>query len=160
MAGIGQYIRFVTRDNASGGLHVFCAVPAWSRVRFVRFADNERAATTLALPAECFDVPLLVLVASSSALSPCTSTWLTVAVQAQSEHETMGQFAVSGALIVYDAYDADAKSDSLRVIEDGEEITRIPLYRGITNVRSLSLYSNGRIILGADKDTDPRPCSC
>jgi hypothetical protein len=27
-----------------GGLHVFCAVLAWSRVRFVRFADNERAA--------------------------------------------------------------------------------------------------------------------
>ena len=25
-----------------GGLHVFCAVLAWSRVRFVRFADNER----------------------------------------------------------------------------------------------------------------------
>ena len=31
------------------GLHVFCAVLAWSRVRFVRFADNERAETTLAL---------------------------------------------------------------------------------------------------------------
>ena len=31
-----------------GGLHVFCAVLAWSRVRFVRFADNEKAATTLA----------------------------------------------------------------------------------------------------------------
>jgi hypothetical protein len=25
-----------------GGLHVFCAVLAWCRVRFVRFADNER----------------------------------------------------------------------------------------------------------------------
>ena len=37
-----------------GGLHVFCAVLAWSRVRFVRFADNERAETTLALLAECF----------------------------------------------------------------------------------------------------------
>ena len=36
------------------GLHVFCAVLAWSRVRFVRFADNERAETTLALLAECF----------------------------------------------------------------------------------------------------------
>jgi hypothetical protein len=23
------------------GLHVFCAVLAWSRVRFIRFADNE-----------------------------------------------------------------------------------------------------------------------
>ena len=39
-----------------GGLHVFCAVLAWSRVRFVRFAGNERADTTLALLAECFEV--------------------------------------------------------------------------------------------------------
>ena len=38
-----------------GGLHVFCAVLAWCRVRFVRFADNERADTTLALLTECFD---------------------------------------------------------------------------------------------------------
>jgi transposase len=38
------------------GLHVFCAVLAWSRVRFVRFADNERAETTLGLLAECFQV--------------------------------------------------------------------------------------------------------
>jgi hypothetical protein len=38
------------------GLHVFCAVLAWSRFRFVRFADNERADTTLALLAECFEV--------------------------------------------------------------------------------------------------------
>lgn len=38
------------------GLHVFCAVLAWSRVRFVRFADNERADTTLALLAKCFQV--------------------------------------------------------------------------------------------------------
>jgi transposase len=48
-----------------GGLHVFCAVLAWSRVRFVRFADNERAETTLALLAECFQhlggVPGVVL---------------------------------------------------------------------------------------------------
>lgn len=39
-----------------GGVHVFCAVLAWSRVRFVRFADNERADTTLGLLAECFEV--------------------------------------------------------------------------------------------------------
>ena len=38
------------------GLHVFCAVLAWSRFRFVRFADDEKAATTLALLAECFEV--------------------------------------------------------------------------------------------------------
>src|SRR6185503_13953031 len=48
-----------------GGLHVFCAVLAWSRVRFVRFADNERADTTLDLLAQCFEqlggVPAVVL---------------------------------------------------------------------------------------------------
>ena len=37
--------RRVTRWSSTGacwrGLHVFCAVLAWSRVRFVRFADNE-----------------------------------------------------------------------------------------------------------------------
>jgi hypothetical protein len=38
-----------------GGLHVFCAVLVWSRVRFVRFADNERAETTLGLLAQCFE---------------------------------------------------------------------------------------------------------
>jgi transposase len=39
-----------------GGLHVFCAVLAWSRFRFVRFAHDERAATTLGMLAECFEV--------------------------------------------------------------------------------------------------------
>ncbi len=34
------------------GLHVFCAVLAWSRVRFVRFADREDQATTLRLLAD------------------------------------------------------------------------------------------------------------
>ena len=43
--------------GAEDGLHVFCAVLAWSRVRFVRFAADERAGTTLALLAECFEVP-------------------------------------------------------------------------------------------------------
>jgi hypothetical protein len=47
------------------GLHVFCAVLAWSRVRFVRFADDERADTTLRLLAEYFEalggVPKVVL---------------------------------------------------------------------------------------------------
>jgi transposase len=38
------------------GLHVFCAVLAWSRFRFVRFARDEKAATTLSLLAECFEV--------------------------------------------------------------------------------------------------------
>ncbi len=42
--------------GSEGGLHVFCAVLAWCRVRFVRFAGDERAETTLALLAECFEV--------------------------------------------------------------------------------------------------------
>ena len=51
--------------GVEGGLHVFCAVLAWSRWRFVRFAADEQAATTLAMLAECFDelggVPKVVL---------------------------------------------------------------------------------------------------
>ena len=39
-----------------GPLHVFCAVLAWSRVRFVRFAADETAQTTFAMLAECFEV--------------------------------------------------------------------------------------------------------
>jgi transposase len=42
--------------GVENGLHVFCAVLAWSRVRFVRFAADERAETTLAMLAECFEV--------------------------------------------------------------------------------------------------------
>jgi hypothetical protein len=38
------------------GLHVFCAVLAWSRFRFVRFASDEGSETTLAMLAECFEV--------------------------------------------------------------------------------------------------------
>ncbi len=48
-----------------GTLHVFCAVLAWSRTRFVYFADNERSETTLAALAACFEflggVPRTVL---------------------------------------------------------------------------------------------------
>jgi transposase len=51
--------------GSEGRLHVFCAVLAWSRIRFVRFAADEKAATTLALLAECFvtlgGVPATVL---------------------------------------------------------------------------------------------------
>ena len=51
--------------GVEGGLHVFCAVLAWSRWRFVRFATDERAQTTLGLLAECFEtlggVPQVVL---------------------------------------------------------------------------------------------------
>lgn len=38
------------------GVHVFCAVLAWSRFRFVRFAADEKAATTMTMLAECFEV--------------------------------------------------------------------------------------------------------
>jgi len=48
-----------------GPLFVFCAVSAWSRWRFVFFADNLRADTTLAALARCFEamggVPATVL---------------------------------------------------------------------------------------------------
>jgi transposase len=47
------------------GLHVFCAVLAWSRVRFVRFCRDQTLATTLRLLADCFEtlgaVPAVVL---------------------------------------------------------------------------------------------------
>ena len=42
--------------GSQGRLHVFCAVLAWSRFRFVRFAADEKAATTLGLLGECFEV--------------------------------------------------------------------------------------------------------
>ena len=51
--------------GSEGPLHVFCAVLAWSRWRFVRFAADERAETTFAMLAECFEglggVPKVVL---------------------------------------------------------------------------------------------------
>ena len=50
----GEYL--VIDWGVLNGVHVFCAVLAWSRVRFVRFADNERADTTLRFLAECFEV--------------------------------------------------------------------------------------------------------
>jgi transposase len=48
-----------------GERKIFCAVVAWSRYRFVRFASDERRETTLRLLAECFEdiggVPAVVL---------------------------------------------------------------------------------------------------
>ncbi len=38
-----------------GGWQVFCAVAPWSRWRFVRMATDQKAATTMALLAECFE---------------------------------------------------------------------------------------------------------
>ena len=51
--------------GVEGGLHIFCAVMAFSRWRFVRFASDERAATTMEMLARCFEalggVPKVVL---------------------------------------------------------------------------------------------------
>ena len=59
----GEYL--VIDWGVLDGLHVFCAVLAYSRVRFVRFAADERAVTTMAMLAECFEalggVPKVVL---------------------------------------------------------------------------------------------------
>ncbi len=49
----GEYL--VIDWGVLDGLHVFCAVLAWSRLRFVRFAGDERAETTMRLLAECFE---------------------------------------------------------------------------------------------------------
>ena len=51
--------------GSAGGLQQFCAVLAWSRYRFVRFAADQQQTTTLRLLAECFEelggVPATVL---------------------------------------------------------------------------------------------------
>jgi transposase len=51
--------------GTEAGLQVFCAVLAWSRWRFVRFARDQRRETTLGLLAECLEalggVPKVVL---------------------------------------------------------------------------------------------------
>lgn len=59
----GEYL--VIDWSQVGGLHMFCAVLAWSRYRFVRFARDEKRETTLRLLVECFEelggVPAVVL---------------------------------------------------------------------------------------------------
>jgi transposase len=51
--------------GVEAGLHIFCAVLAFSRWRFVRFATDEKAATTFEMLARCFEalggVPKIVL---------------------------------------------------------------------------------------------------
>jgi len=51
--------------GSEGSLHIFCAVMAFSRWRFVRFATDERAPTTFEMLARCFEalgaVPRVVL---------------------------------------------------------------------------------------------------
>jgi transposase len=59
----GQHL--VIDWGEEGRLKMFCAVLAWSRYRFVRFAKDERRDTTLRLLAECIEelgaVPAVVL---------------------------------------------------------------------------------------------------
>ena len=47
----GEYL-VIDWATVGGGLHLFCAVLAWSRWRFVAFATDEKATTTLALIAQ------------------------------------------------------------------------------------------------------------
>lgn len=65
-----------------GSLSVFCAVLAWSRWRFVLFADNQRAETTMAAIASCFEaiggVPATVLTDRMGCLKAGTSAGLMV----------------------------------------------------------------------------------
>jgi transposase len=49
----GEHLVFDWATEA--GWHVFCAVLAWSRYRFIRFALDETRLTTLTLLAECFE---------------------------------------------------------------------------------------------------------
>ncbi len=65
-----------------GSLSVFCAVLAWSRWRFVCFADNQRADTTMAALAACFEalggVPATVLSDRMGCLKGATVAGLVV----------------------------------------------------------------------------------
>ena len=68
--------------GTEGGLEIFCAVLAWSRVRFVRFAADQRRTTTLRLLAECFEclggVPAVVLADRMGCLKATTVAGLVV----------------------------------------------------------------------------------
>ena len=65
-----------------GEVHIFCAVLAFSRYRFVRFATNERRETTLALLAECLEeiggVPAVLLTDRMGCLRAATVAGLVV----------------------------------------------------------------------------------
>lgn len=66
----GEYL--VIDWGVQDGLHVFCAVLAWSRWRFVRVAADKKSTTTLGMLAECFEalggVPKVVLADRMGAL--------------------------------------------------------------------------------------------
>ncbi len=65
-----------------GPLFVFCAVLAWSRFRFVYFADNLRAETTMAALAQCMEtiggVPKTLLTDRMGCLKGATVAGLVV----------------------------------------------------------------------------------
>jgi hypothetical protein len=67
----GEHLVFDRATEA--GWEVFCAVLAWSRYRFIRFATDQKRQTTLALLAECFEelggVPAVVLTDSDGLLA-------------------------------------------------------------------------------------------
>ncbi len=64
------------------GLQVFCAVLPWSRIRFVRFATNQRRDTTLEMLSQCFEeiggVPAVVLADRMGCLKAATVAGLVV----------------------------------------------------------------------------------
>src|SRR5207244_4464067 len=66
----GQYLMIDWAEEY--GRNIFCAVLAWSRVRFARFGADQTRETTLALLAECFEVlggvPAVVLTDRMSCL--------------------------------------------------------------------------------------------
>ena len=66
----GQYLMIDWAEEY--GRNIFCAVLAWSRVRFVRFGADQTRETTLGLLAECFEelggVPAVVLTDRMSCL--------------------------------------------------------------------------------------------
>jgi len=68
--------------GSEGGLQLFCAVLAWSRMRFVRVATDQRRTTTLRLLAECFEslggVPAVVLADRMACLRATTVAGLVV----------------------------------------------------------------------------------
>lgn len=51
----GEYL-VIDWTPLDGGLHLFCAVLPWSRWRYVAFATDEKATTTMALVADAFAV--------------------------------------------------------------------------------------------------------
>jgi transposase len=67
---VGEHL--VIDWGSEGGQQQFCAVLAWSRYRFVRFAADQQQATTLRLLVECFEelggVPAVVLTDRMSCL--------------------------------------------------------------------------------------------